>query len=210
MNPLQRSAPESAEHHEHCLMRAASYRQPASSCLPSCKHIYICLFFQSRSSVSAKMRLLSFVVLASTAVQGASLPRPGSRSPSLSARQTVCDGNTADDRSTWCDYDLSTDYYNEVPDTGVIREYYFEVTNSTLAPDGIERIVLSINGSVPGPTLQGNWGDTFKIHVTNSLTNNGTGIHWHGIRQNWTNQEDGVPSITQCPIAPGDSMTYTW
>lgn len=40
-----------------------------------------------------------------------------------------------------------------------------------------------------------------KIHVTNSLTANGTGIHWHGIRQNYTVQEDGVPSITQCPIA---------
>ena len=156
------------------------------------------------------MRLLTFVALASTAVQAASLPRSSSKSPSLSTRQTVCDGNTADDRSTWCDYDLSTDYYNEVPETGVTREYYFEVTNSTLAPDGVERIVLSINGSVPGPTLEGNWGDTFKIHVTNSLTNNGTGIHWHGIRQNWTNQEDGVPSITQCPTAPGDSMTYTW
>lgn len=43
------------------------------------------------------------------------------------------------------------------------------------------------------------------------MTNgNGTGIHWHGIRQNWTNYEDGVPSVTQCPIAPGDSKTYTW
>lgn len=72
-------------------------------------------------------------------------------------------------------------------------------------------------------------GDTVKIHVTNKLTNNGTGIHWHGIRQNYTVQEDGVPSITQCPIAvsrrpyvnrgdtgtdkvyqPGQSLTYTW
>ena len=92
------------------------------------------------------------------------------------------------------------------------------MTNITAAPDGFERIVLAVNGTVPGPTIEANWvwlvssvlpsianrslqGDTVKIHVTNSLTNNGTGIHWHGIRQNWTNQEDGVPSITQCPIA---------
>jgi len=44
-------------------------------------------------------------------------------------------------------------------------------------------------------------GDTLKIHVTNRLTTDGTGIHWHGIRQNYTVQNDGVPSITQCPIA---------
>jgi len=48
------------------------------------------------------------------------------------------------------------------------------------------------------------------IHVTNNLANNGTTIHWHGIRQNFTNANDGVSAITQCPIAPGDSMTYTW
>lgn len=48
------------------------------------------------------------------------------------------------------------------------------------------------------------------VHVTNSLQNNGTSIHWHGIRQNWTNGMDGVPSVSQCPIAPGDSFTYKW
>ncbi len=42
------------------------------------------------------------------------------------------------------------------------------------------------------------------------MQNNGTGIHFHGVRQNYTNQMDGVPSITQCPVAPGDSFTYTW
>lgn len=48
------------------------------------------------------------------------------------------------------------------------------------------------------------------VHVTNSLENNGTGIHFHGVRQNYTVQMDGVPSITQCPLAPGDNYTYTW
>ncbi|KAK4632151.1 Laccase-2 [Fulvia fulva] len=138
------------------------------------------------------------------------LPAPKVQNHQSITARDVCSGNTAEDRSTWCDYDLSTNYYEEVPDTGVTREYWFEVTNSTLAPDGISRIVLSINGSVPGPTIYADWGDTVTVHVTNSLTNNGTGIHWHGIRQNWTNSEDGVPSITQCPTAPGESQTYTW
>lgn len=51
---------------------------------------------------------------------------------------------------------------------------------------------------------------TLGVHLTNSLQNNGSGIHFHGIRQNWTDQMDGVPSITQCPVAPGDSYTYEW
>jgi len=35
-------------------------------------------------------------------------------------------------------------------------------------------------------------------------------LHFHGIRQNYTNEMDGVPSITQCALAPGESMTYKW
>ncbi|KAK6212846.1 hypothetical protein LQW54_004936 [Pestalotiopsis sp. IQ-011] len=74
------------------------------------------------------------------------------------------------------------------------------------------RPVIAVNGSVPGPTIIGDWGDTMVIHVTNGLqsSTNGTSIHWHGIRQNYTNEFDGVPSITQCPTAPGESITYTW
>jgi len=50
------------------------------------------------------------------------------------------------------------------------------------------------------------------VHVTNSLTTstNGTSLHFHGIRQNYTNQNDGVASITQCPTAVGETATYTW
>jgi FtsP/CotA-like multicopper oxidase with cupredoxin domain len=48
--------------------------------------------------------------------------------------------------------------------------------------------------------------------VTNNLTDviNGTSLHFHGIRQNFTNPNDGVSSLTQCPIAPKSSMTYRW
>lgn len=90
------------------------------------------------------------------------------------------------------------------------REYWFSIVNTTCAPDGIDRICLSINGTVPGPTIIADWGDTVVVHVTNAMENNGTSIHFHGIRQNYTNLMDGVPSVTQCPIAPGSSYTYTW
>lgn len=54
------------------------------------------------------------------------------------------------------------------------------------------------------------WGDTVVVHVTNSMQDNGTSIHFHGIRQNHTNQNDGVAAITQCPTAPGQTTTYRW
>ncbi|KAJ5261097.1 extracellular dihydrogeodin oxidase/laccase [Penicillium angulare] len=119
--------------------------------------------------------------------------------------------NSASDRACWSDgFDISTNHYDKVPDTGVFREYWFNVENTTAAPDGVEMPVQLINGSFPGPTIIADCGDTVVVHVTNSLQNNGTGLHFHGIRQNFTNQMDGVPSITQCPIAPGDSYTYRW
>lgn len=66
--------------------------------------------------------------------------------------------------------------------------------------------------TIPGPTLFADWGDTVTVHVTNNLVDskNGTSIHWHGIRQNYTNDQDGVVSITQCPTAPEDTVTYNW
>lgn len=95
--------------------------------------------------------------------------------------------NSASARSCWGDFDISTNYYDFVPDTGVTREYWFNIENTTAAPDGIERIVLAVNGSMPGPTIIADWGDEIVVHVTNSMTNNGSTIHWHGIRQNYTN-----------------------
>ncbi|KAH8658262.1 multicopper oxidase [Xylariales sp. PMI_506] len=131
--------------------------------------------------------------------------------PQLFPRET-CSGNTANTRSEWCDYSIDTDYTSTAPDTGVIREYYFELTEVTVAPDGVERFAMAINGSIPGPTIFADWGDTVVVHVTNSLSTstNGTSIHFHGIRQNYTNQNDGVSSITQCPTPPGSAITYTW
>lgn len=74
-----------------------------------------------------------------------------------------------------------------MPDTGVTREYWFNVENITAAPDGVERMVLAVNGSIPGPTIIADWGDEITVHVTNNMANNGSTIHWHGIRQNYTN-----------------------
>ncbi|KAF4540341.1 Multicopper oxidase [Lasiodiplodia theobromae] len=156
-----------------------------------------------RSTVSLLTSLVSFL-----SVHGAAAL------PSLDlTRDAPSPGcvHSASNRSCWTDgFDISTNYYEHVPDTGVVREYWFNIENTTAAPDGVEMPVQLINGSFPGPTIIADWGDTVIVHLTNSLQTNGTGLHFHGIRQNWTDQMDGVPSLTQCPIAPGDSYTYKW
>lgn len=81
--------------------------------------------------------------------------------PSLIEKRQDCVFDSATNPSCWDGtYDLNTNWYEEAPNTGVIREYWFDITNTTAAPDGVERIVLAVNGSVPGPTIIADWGDT--------------------------------------------------
>lgn len=61
---------------------------------------------------------------------------------------------------------------------------------------------MLINGKMPGPTIIGNWGDTFRITVRNMLQHNGTSIHWHGLRQLGSNSQDGVSSSVRYPPQP--------
>ncbi|EEY20296.1 laccase-1 [Verticillium alfalfae VaMs.102] len=126
--------------------------------------------------------------------------------------RAVCNGNTPATRSEWCDHSIDTDWWTEAVDTGVTREYWLELTDVNVAPDGVNRTAMAVNGSIPGPTIFADWGDTVTVHVTNSLSTslNGTSIHFHGMRQNNTNQHDGVAAVTQCPVAVGESVTYTW
>ncbi|KAJ5142146.1 CAZyme family AA1 [Penicillium atrosanguineum] len=121
-----------------------------------------------------------------------------SASPSV----TACPGNAPNKRAVWCNYSIDTDYENVVPDTGKTLEYWFDIDEVTISPDGFARPVMAVNGTIPGPTLYANWGDYVVIHVTSHLerARNGSSIHWHGMRQNYTNQNDGVVS----------TMTYRW
>ncbi|KIX94210.1 uncharacterized protein Z520_10237, partial [Fonsecaea multimorphosa CBS 102226] len=134
-------------------------------------------------------------------------------SQTLSAlpEQTVCPENTAADRSQWCnnlsvnDDILTTDY-----STGQTKYFTFEITSTNINFDGTIRPSFAINGGTPGPAIEVNWGDLVEVTVINSLTDNATTIHWHGIRQFGTNDQDGVPGVTECAIPPGGSRTYTW
>ncbi|KAF2178348.1 multicopper oxidase [Zopfia rhizophila CBS 207.26] len=115
-------------------------------------------------------------------------------------------------RSCWSNgYNVATDFDNKWPTTGRTVSYSLEITNGTCNPDGHgERVCLLFNNQFPGPVITANWGDRLSITVKNSMQANGTGVHWHGIRQLNTVTEDGVGGITECPLAPGDTKTYNF
>jgi len=61
------------------------------------------------------------------------------------------------------------------------------------------------NGSSPGPTIQVTQGDRVRILVENGLPES-TSMHWHGLEV--PIEQDGVPYISQKPIAPGETYAY--
>lgn len=92
----------------------------------------------------------------------------------------------------------------------MIRSYDFTISRGSIAPDGYQKDVLLINDQFPGPVIEANWGDVIQVTVHNQITGpeEGTALHWHGFLQKETPWFDGVPSVGQCPIAPGSSFTY--
>ncbi|TGZ77073.1 hypothetical protein EX30DRAFT_366980 [Ascodesmis nigricans] len=113
-------------------------------------------------------------------------------------------------RNCWGSFSIDDDEHTIWPNTGVTREYTFTISETTEAPDGVSRPVMLVNGQYPGPTIEANWGDFVKVTVKNELRTNGTGIHWHGVRQLNSVYADGTAAVTECPIAPGRSHSYTW
>jgi FtsP/CotA-like multicopper oxidase with cupredoxin domain len=59
--------------------------------------------------------------------------------------------------------------------------------------------------TVPGPLLRATAGDVLRIDVENQLPVD-TSVHWHGIALR--NDMDGVPGMTQSPIAVGETFRY--
>ena len=76
---------------------------------------------------------------------------------------------------------------------------------SLVGPPHPETDVWVYNGSTPGPDIRVRQGERIRVVVENRLPEETT-VHWHGIRL--PNAMDGVPHLTQKPIAPGETFTY--
>ncbi|KAK3368390.1 Cupredoxin [Podospora didyma] len=111
----------------------------------------------------------------------------------LLPRQTItpggkpCGQNNATNRACWKNsWNISTDY---------------EVTT----PPAFNTRTVD---QFPGPTISADWGDYIIVNVYNDMQDNGTSIHWHGIRQFGESNQDGANGVTECPIPPGHSKQY--
>ena len=102
-------------------------------------------------------------------------------------------------------------YQNDKPSLNC--EYALRLENKTvedtiLTLAGLQRDILYINNQFPGPSIVVPLNSRVEITVHNKMMTNMLSMHWHGQIQNGTFFHDGVSSITQCGIGPGESYTY--
>jgi iron transport multicopper oxidase len=91
------------------------------------------------------------------------------------------------------------------------RKFDFDIGWVRANPDNaFERPVIGINGKWPIPTIEVNIGDRVIIDVHNSLGNQSTSLHFHGLYMNGSTHMDGPAGVSQCPIVPGTSFTYNF
>lgn len=86
-----------------------------------------------------------------------------------------------------------------------VREYTLTLKEEMVNKAGKQVKGMTINGSIPGPTLEFTEGEYAVIYVQNEMSVE-TSIHWHGMLL--PNFMDGVPYLTTPPIKPGTTFKY--
>lgn len=86
-------------------------------------------------------------------------------------------------------------------------DHICNIEAKSIAPLGTPTEATLINGNLPGPEIRYREGDMLRVLVNNRMQVP-TSLHWHGMIV--PNYMDGVPGVTQMPIAPGDSVLYEY
>ncbi|MBB3125040.1 hypothetical protein FHS04_002572 [Mesoflavibacter sabulilitoris] len=86
-----------------------------------------------------------------------------------------------------------------------IQEYNLTIEENEITLSGVTAKGMTINGGIPGPTLEFNEGDLAIINVTNKMDEE-TSVHWHGLIL--PNFYDGVPYLTTPPIKANTTFQY--
>ncbi len=101
--------------------------------------------------------------------------------------------------SAWASFDVGR------PPTLFGTEFDLTIGETLMNMTGSPRVAVTVNDSVPAPTLRWREGDTVTLRVTNTLQED-TSIHWHGILL--PANMDGVPGLSFNGIRPGETHTY--
>jgi CopA family copper-resistance protein len=86
-----------------------------------------------------------------------------------------------------------------------VHEYTLTIKEEMVNKTGKEVKGMTVNGTIPGPTLEFTEGEYAVIYVKNEMSVE-TSVHWHGIII--PNFYDGVPYLSTPPIRPGETFTY--
>ncbi|PXY28260.1 multicopper oxidase family protein [Prauserella muralis] len=89
--------------------------------------------------------------------------------------------------------------------TGQTRTHPLTAQVSQVDLGGVQANTWTYDGTLPGREIRVRTGDLVEVPLTNRLPTETT-IHWHGLPLR--NDMDGVPDLTQAPIAAGDTFTY--
>ncbi len=80
------------------------------------------------------------------------------------------------------------------------------IANSHFTVGGRAGHAVTVNGTVPSPLIRIREGETLRIAVKNTLTDEDASIHWHGVLVPF--QMDGVPGVSFPGIRPGETFVY--
>lgn len=86
-----------------------------------------------------------------------------------------------------------------------VREYTLTIDEEIVNKAGKNVKGMTVNGTIPGPTLEFTEGEYAVIYVKNEMDVE-TSIHWHGILL--PNFFDGVPYLSTPSIKPGTTFKY--
>ena len=84
-------------------------------------------------------------------------------------------------------------------------EFDLRIGETPMNVTGNARNAVTVNGSIPAPTLHWKEGDTVTLRVANTLSEDAS-IHWHGILL--PANMDGVPGLSFHGIRPGETYVY--
>jgi CopA family copper-resistance protein len=90
---------------------------------------------------------------------------------------------------------------NDLP----VHEYSLIMKEEMVNKAGKEVKGMTVNGTIPGPTLEFTEGEYAVIYVKNEMSKE-TSVHWHGLLL--PNFYDGVPYLNTPPIEPGHTQKY--
>ncbi len=93
-----------------------------------------------------------------------------------------------------------------MPTVAQAGEYNLVIDREAVNITGNTVNKITINGTIPGPTLRFKEGEDVTINVTNKLKEDSS-VHWHGLLL--PGEMDGVPGFNGFPgIKPGETFAY--